>query len=409
MNFAVLCPEITSAQMYCGAGSEPMLGAAASWAGLGDELGSAAECFGSVTAGLAGGPWQRPASIAMTAVATRYAGWLRRAASHAVTAATQAKTVAGIFEAAKAAVAHPMEVTANRMQFVSAVRSNLLGLNGPLIAAIEGAYDELWARNVTALVGYHGGASAAAAQMVPWQQALGNLAGLVRPLGNPAAATRDVIGVLGEIVTTDEAMVAAVWADNVSQLSSAAAVTQTALAAAAADVSAGKLVPAVGEVARAVDYDVRTAARLVAEDAALPAQLVSTDLRMLAGLPPEASALPTSLADPSSLEHYLAVKAARIAAVPGEILRADETLIHHVVDDNVAELGKAATVTGNELWAAQADLAAGDPMKAANHVAAAVSYDASTVARLAAEDAALPMSLAVAHLALIGAALGPGT
>ncbi|ETW25009.1 hypothetical protein MGAST_05005, partial [Mycobacterium gastri 'Wayne'] len=238
--------------MYSGAGSGPMLGAAASWAGLGDELGSAAECFGSVTSGLAGGPWQGPASTAMTAVATRYAGWLRRAASHAVTAATQAKTVAGVFEAAKAAVAHPMEVTANRMQFVSAVRSNLLGLNGPLIAAIEGAYDELWARNVTALVGYHGGASAAAAQMVPWQQALGNLAGLVSPLSNPAAATRDAIGVLGEIVATDEAQVAAVWADNVSQLSSAAAVTQTALVAAAADVSAGQLVPAVGEVAREI-------------------------------------------------------------------------------------------------------------------------------------------------------------
>ncbi|WP_099223714.1 PPE domain-containing protein [Mycobacterium persicum] len=218
------------------------------------------------------------------------------------------------------------------MQFVAAVRSNVLGLNGPLIAAIEGAYDELWARNVTALVGYHGGASAAAA-----------------------------------------------------------------------DVGTGQSVPAVGEVARAVDYDVQTAARLVADDAALPARLVSTDLRMLVGLPPEAS-LPTSPAEPSSLEHHLAVKAAQIAAVPGEMLRADETLIGHVVDDNVTELGKAATITGNDPWAAQADLAAGDPMKAANDVASASSYDAATVVGLAAEDAALPISLAATDLAIIGAA-----
>ena len=42
MSFAVLPPEVTSAQMYSGAGSGPMLAAAASWSGLGSELGSAA-------------------------------------------------------------------------------------------------------------------------------------------------------------------------------------------------------------------------------------------------------------------------------------------------------------------------------------------------------------------------------
>ncbi|EUA12815.1 PPE family protein [Mycobacterium kansasii 732] len=59
MNFSVLPPEINSLRMFSGAGSGPMLAAAAAWAGLADELGSAAAAFGSVTSGLAGGRVRR--------------------------------------------------------------------------------------------------------------------------------------------------------------------------------------------------------------------------------------------------------------------------------------------------------------------------------------------------------------
>lgn len=170
MNFAVLPPEVTSAQMYSGAGSGPMLSAAASWAGLGDELGSAADSFSSVTSGLAGGPWQGPASAAMAGVAAQYAQWLNASAAQAAGAAAQASATAEIFEAAKAAITHPAAVTGNRLQLLSLVRSNLFGFNAPAIAATEGAYEEMWAQNVAALSGYHGGASAAVAQLAPWQQ-----------------------------------------------------------------------------------------------------------------------------------------------------------------------------------------------------------------------------------------------
>lgn len=170
MNFAVLPPEVTSAQMYTGAGSGPMLAAAASWAGLGDELGSAAESFSSVTSGLADGPWQGPASAAMAGVAAQYAQWLNASAAQAVGAAAQANATAEIFEAAKAAITHPAAVTGNRLQLLSLVRSNLFGFNAPAIAATEGVYEEMWAQNVAALAGYHGAASAVAAQLAPWQQ-----------------------------------------------------------------------------------------------------------------------------------------------------------------------------------------------------------------------------------------------
>lgn len=48
-HFSVLPPEINSLRMYLGAGSAPMLQAAAAWDGLAAELGTAASSFSSVT------------------------------------------------------------------------------------------------------------------------------------------------------------------------------------------------------------------------------------------------------------------------------------------------------------------------------------------------------------------------
>ncbi|AMC73776.1 hypothetical protein RN11_2766 [Mycobacterium tuberculosis] len=59
-----------------------MLAAAAAWDGLAAELGLAAESFGLVTSGLAGGSgqaWQGAAAAAMVVAAAPYAGgWLLR-------------------------------------------------------------------------------------------------------------------------------------------------------------------------------------------------------------------------------------------------------------------------------------------------------------------------------------------
>ncbi len=99
MSFLTAAPEITSLLIYWGAGSGPMLSAAAAWDGLAAELGSAAESFASVISNLAGGAWQGPAS---------------QAATQATGAAAQAKAVASAFESALAATVHPAMVSANR-------------------------------------------------------------------------------------------------------------------------------------------------------------------------------------------------------------------------------------------------------------------------------------------------------
>jgi len=176
MNFSMLPPEINSARLFSGAGSAPMMSAAAAWNGLADELATAMSSFSSVTSGLASQAWQGPASAAMMAAAAPYAGWLSAAATRATAAAGQAQAVADAFEAAQAATIHPLMVEANRNGLVQLVLSNFFGQNWPSIAAVEAEYEEMWAQDVSAMLGYHAGAASAAAQLAPWQQSLRNVA-----------------------------------------------------------------------------------------------------------------------------------------------------------------------------------------------------------------------------------------
>ena len=186
MNFTVLPPEINSARLFSGAGSAPMLAAAAAWNGLADELASASSSFSSVTSGLASQAWQGPASAAMMAAAAPYTGWLSAAAARATSAAGRAQEVASSFEAAQAATIHPLVVAANRNGLVQLVMSNLFGQNAPAIAAAEAEYEQMWAQDVAAMAGYHAGASAAAAQLAPLQSLNGLASQLAGALGlNP--------------------------------------------------------------------------------------------------------------------------------------------------------------------------------------------------------------------------------
>ncbi|MHA7653655.1 PPE family protein, partial [Mycobacterium sp. ML4] len=172
MNFLVFPPEVNSLRMFTGAGAAPMAEAAAAWSTLAEELDSAAASFWSLTSALATDSWQGPASQAMMAAARPYAGWLGAAASQASGAAAQAQAVAGAFETALAATVHPAAVAANRSGLVNLVISNLFGQNAPAIAAVESIYEEMWAQDVAAMVGYHADASAAVAQLISPAQAL---------------------------------------------------------------------------------------------------------------------------------------------------------------------------------------------------------------------------------------------
>ena len=194
MTFSVWPPEVNSVLLLDGPGPGPMLEAAAAWAGVGGELSSAANAFGSLTSDLAGQAWQGPASASMTAAAARYVDWLGGAAAQAEQSAAQARAAASAYEAALATIVDPGLITANRGQFVSLVMSNLFGQNAPAIAAAEAAYEQMWAQDVTAMGGYHASASATVAQLGSWEQALENLPGeFATALGNGFALVEQEI------------------------------------------------------------------------------------------------------------------------------------------------------------------------------------------------------------------------
>ncbi len=170
LNFAALPPELNSARIFAGAGPGPMLAAAAAWDGAAEELHAAARSFAAVISELTGGVWQGSAALAMTRAADPYVTWLSAAAGQAEQAAAQARFATRAFDTALAATVDPIVVAANRTQLVSLVGSNLLGQNAPAIAATEAEYEQMWARDVAAMSGYYAGASAAFAQLTPWQE-----------------------------------------------------------------------------------------------------------------------------------------------------------------------------------------------------------------------------------------------
>src|SRR5437879_12761394 len=114
LDFGALPPEINSGRMYVGAGSGPLLTAAAAWDELAAELQSTASSYGSTIEGLTVGPWTGPSSMAMAAAAAPYVAWLTATGPQPHLAAAQAKLHAGAYEPAFPATAPPPVIAANR-------------------------------------------------------------------------------------------------------------------------------------------------------------------------------------------------------------------------------------------------------------------------------------------------------
>ncbi|CAM4283142.1 putative PPE family protein PPE29 [Mycobacterium basiliense] len=168
MDYGALPPEVNSARIYSGPGSGSMLAAAAAWDGLASELYAVATSYGAVTSSLAG-TWTGPAAQSMTQASAPYIAWLGATAVRAEHAAAQAAAAAGAFEAAHAATVPPPLIAANRSLLMSLVATNVLGQNGPAIAAAEAQYDQMWAQDTAVMYGY-AGASAAASLLTPFVQ-----------------------------------------------------------------------------------------------------------------------------------------------------------------------------------------------------------------------------------------------
>ena len=163
MDYAAFPPEINSARMHAGAGSGPMLAAAAAWDGLASSLQSAASAYQSEIATLTAGPWLGPAAASMGAAAASYLAWMRTTATQAEQTAAQAKASATAYETAFADTVPPPVVAANRSLVMALIATNLFGQNTPAIATAEAQYAEMWAQDAVAMYGYAGAAAAATA------------------------------------------------------------------------------------------------------------------------------------------------------------------------------------------------------------------------------------------------------
>ncbi len=164
MDYAAFPPEINSARMYAGAGSGPLLAAAATWDGLASGLHSTAGTYQSEIASLTAGPWLGPAAASMAAAAASYVAWMRTTATQAEQTAAQAKAAATAYEAAFAeTVPPPPVVAANRSLLMALIATNIFGQNIPAIATAEAQYAEMWAQDAVAMYGYASAAAAATA------------------------------------------------------------------------------------------------------------------------------------------------------------------------------------------------------------------------------------------------------
>jgi PPE-repeat protein len=166
VDFAALPPEINSGRMYAGAGSGPLLAAAAAWDGLASELSSAATSYQSTVSELTAA-WLGPSSASMAAAAAPYVAWMNTTATQAQQTASQLASAVAAYEAAFMATVPPPVITANRALLASLVATNIVGQNTPAIAATEAQYADMWAQDAAAMYGY-AGASAAATTLTPF-------------------------------------------------------------------------------------------------------------------------------------------------------------------------------------------------------------------------------------------------
>ncbi|MCV7197875.1 PPE family protein [Mycobacterium angelicum] len=166
MDFGELPPEVNSARMYSGAGSEPMVVAAAAWDKLADDLYATAALYNSTLTALTDDGWQGPASDAMVAAVAPYLGWLTGTAAQAQAIAGQARAAASAFENACVATVPPPVIDENRARLASLIKGNVISQDTPAITALEADYGEMWAQDASAMYRY-AGASASAATLDP--------------------------------------------------------------------------------------------------------------------------------------------------------------------------------------------------------------------------------------------------
>jgi len=187
MSFSLVPPEINSALMYSGAGSGPLLEAAAAWDGLAGDLEATATQYQTAITNLTTGPWLGPSSARMASAAAPYIAWLQGTAATAAQTGTQAKVAAAAYQTAYASMVPPPEIAANRAELATLVANNFLGQNTGAIATNEANYLDMWIQDALGMDTYQMNSQAATA--LPAQTAAPQVASGAVPAAASAAAS----------------------------------------------------------------------------------------------------------------------------------------------------------------------------------------------------------------------------
>src|ERR1700710_2660659 len=150
MEFTTLPPEVISALIHSGPGSESLANAAAAWRQLGADLEDAADSYAAAVSSMAD-TWHGPSSAAMSASVAPYLTWLRTTSQQAQQVAASAQAAASAFNSASAAVCPAPQRLANRTRLAQLLATNGFGRNLPAIAATEADYQRMWANNAAAM------------------------------------------------------------------------------------------------------------------------------------------------------------------------------------------------------------------------------------------------------------------
>jgi PPE-repeat protein len=183
MSFSLIPPEINSALMYSGAGSGPLLEAAAAWDELAADLESTATQYQTAVTNLTTGPWLGASSAHMASAAEPYITWLQSTATEAAQTGAQAKAAAAAYQTAYTSMVPPPVIEANRAELTTLVSNNFLGQNTGAIAQNEANYLEMWIQDALGMDTYNQNANLASAAL-PAQSA----APMVTSGASPAAA-----------------------------------------------------------------------------------------------------------------------------------------------------------------------------------------------------------------------------
>ena len=199
MSFSLFPPEINSALMFSGAGSGPLMEAAAAWNSLAADLESTATQYQTLVTNLVTGSWLGPSSAQMAAATAPYIAWLQDTATTAAQTGVQAQTAAGAYQAAYASMVPLPTIAENRAELAALVANNFLGQNTGAIATNEANYLEMWIQDALSMDTYQ--VNSQAASTLPAQTAAPQVASGATPAAAIAATDpTDVTQVIGGLL-----------------------------------------------------------------------------------------------------------------------------------------------------------------------------------------------------------------